>query len=98
VEYPTELLMERPTPPIRPNPDVIARHLGESAVLVHLPTNRVFELNHSGARVWDLIGEGMDFDTIVRTLVEEYDMDADGVTADVTDLLGWLRDEGLIQS
>lgn len=97
---PTELLMERPTPPaaIRLNPDVIARHLGESAVLVHLPTNRVFELNHTGARVWDLIGEGMPFETIVRTLAEEFDMDADGVSADVTDLIAWLRDEGLIQS
>jgi hypothetical protein len=98
---PNLLLMERPTPsnaPIRVNPDVIARHLGESAVLVHLPTNRVFELNHTGARVWDLIGEGMAFDRIVQTLVEEFDMDVDGVTADVTDLIGWLRDEGLIQS
>lgn len=93
--------MERSTSsatPIRQNPDVIARHLGESAVLVHLPTNRVFELNHTGARVWDLIGEGMPLDRIVQTLVEEFDMDVPGVTADVTDLIDWLRDEELIRS
>jgi hypothetical protein len=100
VESLTELPMDRPTQPatIRLNPDVIARHLGESAVLVHLPTNRVFELNHTGARVWDLIGEGLPFDKIVQKLVEEFDMDVDGVTADVTDLIAWLRDEELIQS
>ena len=82
---------------IRPNPDVIARHLGEGSVLVHLPTNRVFELNHTGSRVWDLIGEGMAFDSIVQTLAAEFDMDAGGVAGDVTELIAWLRDEDLIQ-
>ena len=92
--------MERASPsatPIRLNPDVIARHLGESAVLVHLPTNRVFELNHTGARVWDLLSEGMPFEKIVQTLVDEFDIDTAGVTADVTDLIDWLRGEGLVQ-
>ena len=85
------------TRPIRPNPDVIARHLGEGSVLVHLPTNRVFELNHTGARVWDLIGEGMSLDAIVQTLAAEFDMDAGGVAGDVNELIAWLRDEDLIQ-
>ncbi|HEX7778282.1 MAG TPA: PqqD family protein [Vicinamibacterales bacterium] len=92
--------MERATPsatPIRPNPDVIARHLGESVVLVHLPSNQVFELNHTGARVWDLLAEGMPFEKIVQTLVDEFDIDVAGVTVDVTDLIDWLRSEGLIQ-
>lgn len=83
--------------PIRLNPDVIARHLGEGAVLVHLPTNRVFELNHTGTRVWDLIGEGVSFDRMVQTLADEYDMHPDGVATDVTELIAWLRDEELIQ-
>lgn len=92
--------MDRATSPailIRPNPDVIARHLGEGAVLVHLPTNRVFELNHTGARVWDLIGEGVPFHGIVQTLADEFEMDAEGVATDVTELIAWLRDEELIQ-
>lgn len=66
-------------------------------MLVHLPSNRVFELNHTGSRVWDLIGEGVTFDGIVQALAAEFDMDANGVAADVTELIGWLRDEGLIQ-
>ena len=44
-----------PVTPLRPNPDVIARHLGDGAVLVHIPTNQVYELNHTGARVWELM-------------------------------------------
>ena len=92
--------MERapsPATPVRPNPDVIARHLGEGAVLVHLPSNRVFELNHTGARVWELIGEGVSFDRMVQTLADEYDMHPEGVAADVTELIAWLRDEELVQ-
>lgn len=64
---------------------------------MHLPTNRVFELNHTGARVWDLLAEGMPFEKIVQTLVDEFDIDVAGVTADVTDLIDWLRSEELIQ-
>lgn len=97
---PALLSMERassPVTPLRPNPDVIARHLGEGAVLVHLPTNRVFELNHTGVRVWDLISEGVPFDGIVQALAAEFEMDAGGVAADVTELIAWLRDEDLIQ-
>jgi hypothetical protein len=86
-----------PATPLRPNPDVIARHLGDGAVLVHIPTNQVFELNHTGARVWELIGEGIPFDEMIQTLVAEFDMDPAGITADVNDLIGWLRDENLLQ-
>ena len=72
--------------------------VGPRQIRLLLLAQRVFELNHTGARVWDLIGEGMAFERIVQTLVEEFDMDVDGVTTDVTDLIEWLRGEGLIQS
>jgi hypothetical protein len=86
-----------PATPLRPSPDVIARHLGDGAVLVHLPSNRVFELNHTGSRVWELIGEGVPIPQMVQTLVAEFDMDPEGVEADVNDLIAWLRDENLLQ-
>src|SRR5215510_5014894 len=53
----------------RPNPDVIAKRLDDAAVLVHLGTNRIFELNGTGMRVWELLGQGLGVDGIVRRLV-----------------------------
>ena len=42
---------------LRPSPGVVARDMGGSAVLVHLESNRIFELNATGARVWSLFNK-----------------------------------------
>ena len=50
-----------------PNPDVVSRRLGDDTVLVHLKTNRIFALNPTGARFWELLLEGMN-----RGEIEQY--------------------------
>jgi len=79
---------------LRPNPDVIARRLGDGAVLVHLPTNRVFELNDTGMRVWELAGEGLAQAELLDRLATEFALD-DAARRDVADLIDRLRREGL---
>jgi hypothetical protein len=81
---------------LKANPGVIAKRLDEVAVLVDVSTNRIFELNHTGARVWELMGEGFDSEQIVRRLVDEFDADLPIVAREVDSLLGRLRMEGLI--
>jgi hypothetical protein len=81
-----------------PNPEVIAKRLGQAAVLVHIPTNRIFELNETGTRVWELLGQGLDPDRIVRQLVEEFDVDGGRAADEVSTLLVQLRAEGLLVS
>ncbi len=44
--------------PWRCSPDVTARRLGENIVLVHLGTDRIYELNPTAARIWELIQTG----------------------------------------
>ena len=83
---------------LRPNPDVIAKRLDEVTVLVHIPTNRIFELNETGTRVWAMIGEGLDPDRIVRCLVDEFDVEEARAADEVKDLLERLNNEGLIAS
>ena len=81
---------------LKPNPGVIAKRLDEVAVLVDVSTNRIFELNHTGARVWELMGEGFDKEQIVHHLVHEFDADLPIVTSEVDSLLGRLQIEGLL--
>ena len=83
---------------LRPSADVIARRLGEAAVLVHLPSNRIFELNATGARIWDLLCEGVEPAHIQERLVAEFTVDAAQAARELGDLLGRLRDEGLLES
>jgi len=73
---------------------VIARRLGDGAVLVHLPTNRVFELNDTGMRVWELAAEGVAPDALLERLASEFSMD-ERARREVTDLIDTFQREGL---
>ena len=80
----------------RPTADVIAKRMGEVTVLVHIPTNRILELNETGSRVWAMIGERLDVNRMVRCLVDEFDVEEARAADEVKELLGRLKSEGLI--
>jgi hypothetical protein len=80
--------------PLRPAADVIARRLGESAVLIRLNTNRIYELNDTGARIWELLSEGATRQQVVEALGAEFD-DA-RIPEAVDELIAMLRSEGLV--
>ena len=82
---------------MRRNSEVIAKRLDQATVLVDVPTSRIFELNETGTRVWELLGDGLDADSIMRRLVDEFDIDHLRAAADLKDLLARLRAEGLIE-
>jgi len=81
---------------LRPNPDVVAKRLDEATVLVHIPTNRIFELNETGSRVWELLGQEVDRDRIVQHLIDEFDVENNQAASEVNDLLVRLQKEGLL--
>jgi hypothetical protein len=67
---------------LRPAPDVLSRQVEEESVLVDLATNRIFSLNTTGARFWQLLQEGlnpvdaflrlrMEFEVAEPTLIDE---------------------------
>lgn len=80
----------------RQSDDVVSSRLGDAGVLVHLQTNRIFELNATGVRVWELIGEGRTLDQIERLLQEEFDVTPEQVRQEVSELVAALSREGLL--
>lgn len=83
---------------LKPSAEVICRQLGETAVLVHLGTNEIFELNRTGYRVWQLLGEGMDRGAIQLRLAQEFSVDGERLDREVGDLLSQLAARQLIVS
>ena len=81
---------------VRPAADVVARRLGDSAVLVRLAANHIYELNPTGARVWDLVGAGTPVSAMLDTLTGEFDASADTIRTEVGDLLRRLLAEGRV--
>jgi hypothetical protein len=68
------------------------------SVLVHIPTNRIFELNETGSRVWEMIGESLNADQIVKRLADEFDVEEAQAADEVNELLTRFRNEGLLSS
>jgi len=85
--------------PLRPPPDVIAKRLDETAVvLVHMGTNSIFELNETGAKVWELLAEGVSTEGIVRQLVEQFEVEEVQAADEVKRLITQLRTNQLLAS
>ena len=81
---------------MRPKSDVLCRRVGETAVLVDLTTNQIFELNRTGYRIWELLEEGVDRDGIGPRLQEEFVVEPQMVEQEIEELLTALQAQQLI--
>ena len=76
--------------------DVVARRLDDVVILINLKTNRIFELNSTGARLWELMSAGSTKTEIHDTMLGEFDVTEPELTSAIDALAGWLAAEGLI--
>ena len=60
----------------RPADHVTYRRLDDEMVLVNLRTNRIFTLNASGTRIWELICSGSTHEAVVSAVQDEFDAPA----------------------
>ena len=81
---------------VRQNEEVVLGRLGQAGVLVHLATNRIFELNATGLRIWDLLGQGQVLSVVEQALQAEFDGDRERLQADILTLVEALTREGLV--
>jgi hypothetical protein len=82
---------------LEPSQDVVGQRLGDEVVLVSLQTNRIFELNRTGARFWELLQSESDRSRIEQRLMEEFEVSEDELSAEVDQLIKNLTDEELVR-
>lgn len=82
---------------MRRNPQVVSSGLGEAGVLVHLQTNRIYELNATGFRVWELAGAACALGEIADALEREFEANPDQIRGELLLLVDELTREGLIE-
>jgi hypothetical protein len=80
----------------RPHPDVVWRRVGDETVVVNLRTNRIYSLNRTGARLWELISAGHDREAAEAALLTEFDVDEGELRKEIAAALDELAAEGLI--
>jgi hypothetical protein len=71
--------------------------MGRTGVLVDLRTSRIFELNNTAARVWELLGASLTPSQIVSNLSREFSVDESALGRELSGLLGQLDHEGLLE-
>jgi len=76
----------------------VSNRLGDGGVVVNLRTNRIFELNATGMRAWELIGEGHTRDEIERRLEDEFEVEPARVRAELATLIADFAREGLVDA
>jgi Coenzyme PQQ synthesis protein D (PqqD) len=79
-----------------PSPDVLWRELDGQVVLLDVAGEHYYMLDEVGTRIWRLLDEHHDVEAVVAGLLDEFEVDEATVRADVAELLGRLRESGLI--
>ena len=78
------------------HPSVITRELSGETVLLNLESGVYYGLDAVGTRVWQLIMQGRTIASVCDTMIEEYEVAAQVLHADVTRLVGELHDRGIV--
>ncbi len=81
----------------RPNPRVVARQYAGCSILVHLGSNQMYELNVTGAAVWELLSKGRPSEAILRHLAERFDVQPERLAQQVASLLDELESVGMVR-
>ena len=84
------------TSTVRISPDVLHQELGGETVLLNLANECYFGLDEVGSRVWQVLAETRSASAVLARLLDEYDVSAEQLTADVEKLMVQLADAGLV--
>lgn len=77
--------------------DVLFQKLGDEFVVANLDTGVYVTLDELAARIWELLKEATSLDTLVATLLDEYEVDEVTLRSDLQELFKKFREFGLMQ-
>jgi hypothetical protein len=76
---------------------VLVRFLDKESVLLNIETERYFGLDETGTRMWQLVTAAPKIEVAYQQLLDEYDVEPDLLRGNLTDLLGRLVENGLLE-
>lgn len=80
-----------------PHPDVVARRVEDEMVLVHLKTNRIYALNRTAAKFWELLSEGHNRQESIEKMRHLFDVPESELQAECDRLISRLKNDGLLR-
>jgi hypothetical protein len=76
--------------------EALVATLSDGAVLLNLQTKRYFSLNETGTRIWEMVQQTTDEETIIATMLNEYDVEEPMARSEVRRILDELIEAQLI--
>ena len=78
-------------------PDVLFRELLGEAVLLDLRSQRYYGLDAIGTKLWHLISDKGEIESVVHVMLEEYDVEEARLRRDLDAFLRQLAEVGLVE-
>jgi hypothetical protein len=75
----------------------MVQSMGDGAVLVDMRSGACFELNRTGAEVWELLANGATGRSICATLATRYHVPDETIASDVRGIIDALRAQKLVE-
>ena len=76
--------------------EVLTQEVGGETVILDLKSETYFGLDEVGTRIWQLLADQEDIQTITATMLNEYDVEEDQVEKDIQNLLTQLDEAGIV--
>ena len=80
----------------RSSPDALATRVGDEIVLVDLRTDRIYSLNRTAARIWELVCADCDRAEVERRMLEEFDVTPGQLAEAIDELVMSMTQDGLL--
>ena len=77
---------------------VVAAELDDESVLLDVSSGLYYGLDEVGSRIWTLLNEALDLETIVSRLADEYEAAPDELRRDVVAFVDALAARGLVRT
>jgi len=84
------------TQTIKISSEVLTQEVGGETVILDLKSESYFGLDEVGTRIWQLLQEQKDIQTITATMLNEYDVEEKQLEKDIQNLLTQLNKAGIV--
>ena len=81
----------------RLSPDVVAQRLGDGIILVNIQTDRMFELNRTASRFWELLISGRSPSEARQQILEEFSVGEAQLNEEADKILSSLLAERMLR-
>ena len=78
------------------SPEVHSQEVGGETVLLDLQSESYFGLDEVGTRIWQLLQQNGDLQSIFETILDEYDVEEEQLRRDLEELVEKLLEAGLV--